>query len=59
MAKCLLKYQWVKLPRNCMPGGKGLLGYWLRYLRVLRRVLWLKMCLNGNAEQPNLYIEEI
>ena len=30
MAKCLLKYQWVKLPRDCMPMGKGLLGYWLR-----------------------------
>ena len=30
MANCLLKYQWVRLPRDCMPMGKGLLGYWLR-----------------------------
>lgn len=28
--KCLLKYQWVKLPRACLPQGKGLLGCWAR-----------------------------
>ena len=27
---CLLKYQWVKLPRTLIPEGKGLLGYWAR-----------------------------
>ena len=26
--KCLLKYQWVKLPRNQMPVGKGVMGAW-------------------------------
>lgn len=28
--KCLLKYQWVKLPRTHLPQGKGLMGYWAR-----------------------------
>ena len=28
--KCLLKYQWVKLPRNQMPAGKGIMGTWAR-----------------------------
>ena len=28
--KCLLKYQWVKLPRNQIPPGKGIMGAWTR-----------------------------
>ena len=28
--KCLLKYQWVKLPRNQLPPGKGIMGMWAR-----------------------------
>ena len=28
--KCLLKYQWVKLPRNQFPPGKGIMGAWTR-----------------------------
>ena len=28
--KCLLKYQWVKLPRTHLPAGKGVMGYWAR-----------------------------
>ncbi|MDO4269538.1 MAG: hypothetical protein Q4C72_01320 [Eubacteriales bacterium] len=28
--KCLLKYQWVKLPRNHLPPGKGIMGAWAR-----------------------------
>lgn len=28
--KCLLKYQWVKLPRMSLPQGKGILGFWAR-----------------------------
>ena len=28
--KCQRKYQWVKLPRNCLPQGKGVLGHWAR-----------------------------
>jgi len=26
--QCLRKYHWVKLPRECMPAGKGIMGYW-------------------------------
>ena len=28
--KCQRKSQWVKLPRNCLPQGKGVLGHWAR-----------------------------
>lgn len=28
--KCLMKYQWVKLPRNHLPEGKGVLGAWAK-----------------------------
>ena len=28
--KCLFKYPWVKLPRNRIPAGKGLMGSWMR-----------------------------
>lgn len=28
--KCLLKYKWVKLPRACLPEGKGVMGSWSR-----------------------------
>ena len=28
--KCLLKYQWIKLPRNQLPPGKGIMGIWAR-----------------------------
>ena len=28
--KCLLKYQWVKLPRNQIPTGTGIMGAWMR-----------------------------
>ena len=32
--KCLLKYQWVKLPRNQMPVGKGVMGAWTERMVV-------------------------
>lgn len=28
--KCLQRYNWVKLPRNAIPTGKGLMGAWMR-----------------------------
>ncbi len=28
--KCLMKYDWVKLPRATPPLGKGLMGYWTK-----------------------------
>ena len=27
---CLLKFNWVKLPRDTLPPGKGLMGAWAR-----------------------------
>ncbi len=30
MKKCLLKFLWVKVPREEIPALKGLLGYWLK-----------------------------
>lgn len=30
MPKCLFRYQWVKLPRNHLPVGKGIMGYWAK-----------------------------
>jgi len=27
---CLLKYNWVKLPRDILPPGKGIMGAWAR-----------------------------
>jgi len=27
---CLLRFNWVKLPRNTLPEGKGLMGSWAR-----------------------------
>lgn len=28
--RCLYKYQWVKLPRNHLPEGKGIMGNWAK-----------------------------
>lgn len=28
--KCLQRYKWVKLPRNLLPPGKGIMGAWAR-----------------------------
>ena len=28
--KCLMKYQWVKLPRNHIPEGKGIMNAWAK-----------------------------
>jgi hypothetical protein len=28
--KCLLKYRWVKLPRDRLPADKGVMGCWAR-----------------------------
>ena len=30
MKKCLLKFPWIKVPREDIPALKGLLGYWLK-----------------------------
>lgn len=30
MVQCLRKYEWVKLPRFCLPEGRGIMGSWAR-----------------------------
>lgn len=30
MLKCLMKYEWVKLRRDTLPAGKGIMGAWAR-----------------------------
>ncbi|MBO5089899.1 MAG: hypothetical protein J6C27_03190, partial [Clostridia bacterium] len=30
LVKCLMKYQWVKLPRNHLPEGKGIMSAWAK-----------------------------
>lgn len=40
--KCLFKYKWVKLRREFLPSGKGIMGYWAR---LAARVAFRK----GNA----------
>ena len=27
---CLMKFKWVKLRRDCLPTGKGIMGYWTK-----------------------------
>lgn len=30
MLKCLMKYEWVKLRRDTLPAGKGIMGVWAK-----------------------------
>ena len=54
--KCLLKYQWVKLPRACRPKGKGVLGYWLRLAsRAAFRKGEAKYCGYKNTVSPGMW----
>ena len=32
---CLMKFKWVKLPREIISKKKGIMGYWMSLLRVL------------------------
>ncbi len=41
--KCLWHYEWVKLPRNIVPEGKGVLGDWVRLAsRAAFQLMWRK-----------------
>lgn len=43
--KCLLCYEWVKLPRNNLPAGKGIMGMWAKLAsRVAYRKGTAKYC---------------
>ena len=55
--KCLLKYPWVKLPRNKVPGGKGLMGAWMR---LAARAAFRKgeghYCGYDNPVEPGMWV---
>ena len=53
---CLIKYPWVKLPRDRVPGGKGLMGAWMR---LAARAAFRKgeghYCGYGNPVEPGMW----
>lgn len=54
--KCLMKYQWVKLPRNHLPEGKGILGAWARLAsRAAFRKGNASYCGHINAVSPGMW----
>ena len=54
--KCLMKYQWVKLPRNRLPEGKGLMGYWAKLAsRAAFRKGQASYCGYSNTVTPGMW----
>lgn len=54
--KCLMKYQWVKLPRNHMPEGKGIMGAWARMAsRAAFRKGHAQYCGHTNEVMPGMW----
>ena len=54
--KCLMKYQWVKLPRNCLPKGKGIMNFWARLAtRAAYRKGNASYCGHINAVSPGMW----
>ena len=53
--KCLMKYQWVKLPRNHLPEGKGVMGAWAKLAsRAAFRKGQASYCGHINAVRPGM-----
>lgn len=54
--KCLMKYGWVKLPRNQLPPGKGIMGGWTRLAsRAAFRKGFASYCGHRNAVSPGMW----
>ena len=54
--KCLQKYQWVKLPRNALPTGKGIMGAWMKLAsRAAFRKGVAVYCGYENAVEPGMW----
>lgn len=54
--KCLMKYQWVKLPRNRLPEGKGIMGAWAKLAsRAAFRKGHASYCGYINAVSPGMW----
>ena len=51
--KCLMKYHWVKLPRNHLPEGKGIMRAWAQLAsRAAFRKGQASYCGHINAVSP-------
>ena len=46
--KCLLCYEWVKLPRNNLPLGKGVMGAWAKLAARVQK--------NEEKSSPCIYV---
>lgn len=54
--KCLMKYQWVKLPRNHLPEGKGIMNAWTKLAsRAAFRKGQASYCGHINAVSPGMW----
>ena len=57
MKKCLLKFPWIKVPREDIPALKGLLGYWLKLVsRAAFRKGISAYCGYENAVEPGMWV---
>lgn len=55
MLKCLMKYEWVKLRRDTLPIGKGIMGAWARLAaRAAFRKGHASYCGHKNAVSPGM-----
>ena len=56
MLKCLMKYEWVKLRRDTLPAGKGIMGAWAK---IAARAAFRKghafYCGHKNAVSPGMW----
>ena len=56
MLKCLMKYEWVKLRRDTLPIGKGIMGAWARLAaRAAFRKGHASYCGYKNAVSPGMW----
>ena len=55
--KCLMKYPWVKLPRNRVPAGNGNMGAWMRLAaRAAFRKGEARYCGYNNPVEPGMWV---
>ena len=56
MLKCLMKYEWVKLRRDTLPVGKGIMGAWAKLAaRAAFRKGHASYCGHKNAVSPGMW----
>ena len=56
MLKCLMKYEWVKLRRDTLPAGKGIMGTWAKLAaRAAFRKGHASYCGHKNAVSPGMW----